>query len=164
MPAFHYPLPEARPPLVAARPGATPHSLSGRRKLFLAGAAVVAVALIVAAALAFTKKGTNPSTPTTANRQKVSIGLLSLMSGDYIAIGQDRLTAIALAKKDLNLPGADITVTAKDSQCEPPKALEAFHQLVSQNHVVAVIGEDRSRDETAWYTRNIVRLGITQIN
>ncbi len=79
----------------------------------------------------------------------VKIGLLAPMSGDNISVGADRKRAIALARKDLNLQNVDIQVVEKDSDCDPDKATKALQEMVTQDGVIAVIGDDCSTSTLA---------------
>jgi len=114
--------------------------------------AVVVLVLALGAFVAFLVATTQSKAATKAAQSAirvVKIGLLEPTSGDNVTIGNDRKRSIELAKKDLNLQNVKIEVVVRDSECDATAAVKGAKELINDEHVVAIIGDDCSTSTLA---------------
>ena len=75
---------------------------------------------------------------TSLSAESVKIGFIGPLSGDAKQYGESIKNGIELAKKDLK---SNTEIIYKDTECDGNKAAAAIRQLISDDKVVAVIGE-----------------------
>jgi branched-chain amino acid transport system substrate-binding protein len=118
------------------------------------------VALTCALALAFLgcppkteSTGTASSTDTSAAGGEILIGEYGSLSGNQATFGQSTHNAIMIAIDEINAAGGvngrKIRVQTEDDQSKAEEAANAVTKLISQNNVVAVLGEVASSNSLA---------------
>jgi branched-chain amino acid transport system substrate-binding protein len=107
---------------------------------------LIAVAAAAAGAWSILKPDKNKPASTVST---VKVGLLTPTTGTSVAVGNDRKRAIKLAQKDLNIQNVQIQLVVRDSECDSATAVKAFDDMVTKDHVVAVIGDDCSTSTLA---------------
>jgi branched-chain amino acid transport system substrate-binding protein len=112
-------------------------------------------ALVVAAAVAFAacerKPGTGGAGSTTGD---ILVGMYGSLTGDGASFGQSSREGTELAVDEINnagglLGGRKIKLLVEDDQSKPDEASNAVTKLVTQDKVVAVLGEVASRRSLA---------------
>jgi branched-chain amino acid transport system substrate-binding protein len=88
---------------------------------------------------------------------EIKIGVTGSMSGDQAVSGKAMVDAIALVKKELDSTGGllvdgkkvKITFVVEDCESKPEISINAVQKLISQDHVLAIIGPNNSSDVIA---------------
>jgi branched-chain amino acid transport system substrate-binding protein len=116
----------------------TAHTRAGWRKGLVVGAAVLGVASIAACE----RKGGRPGSDT----GDIRVGLYASLTGDGASFGQSSREGGELAVREINaagglLGGRKIDLLVEDDQSRPPDASNAATKLITQDQVVALIGE-----------------------
>jgi len=115
-------------------------------RLALAGAVVAATAIACER-----KPGTGGETSTTGD---IVVGMYGSLTGDGASFGQSSREGTELAVDEINgagglLGGRKIRLLVEDDQSKPEEASNAVTKLVTQDKVVAVLGEVASRRSLA---------------
>jgi branched-chain amino acid transport system substrate-binding protein len=116
-------------------------------QLKLPTTSLIALALSITAALtACTKKATDSTgTATTQTTDKIIIGEIGSMTGQQATFGQSTHNGVMMALKEINaaggIKGKQVEVKSLDDQGKPEEAATAITKLITQDKVIAVIGE-----------------------
>jgi branched-chain amino acid transport system substrate-binding protein len=115
----------------------------GRRRLF----ALIGAALVAAATTACERR---PGTAEADSTGDILVGVYASLSGDGASFGQSSLEGIQLATEQINtaggvLGGRQLRLLVEDDQSRPEEASSAVTKLITQDQVVAVLGEVASR-------------------
>jgi branched-chain amino acid transport system substrate-binding protein len=116
----------------------TVHARASWMKGLVVGAAVLGVASIAACE----RKGARSGGDT----GDIRVGLYASLTGDGASFGQSSREGSELAVREINaagglLGGRKITLLVEDDQSRPPDASNAATKLITQDQVVALIGE-----------------------
>lgn len=80
-----------------------------------------------------------------AEPERVRIGVFQSMSGPEASFGQDAMKGIRMAEEEINrnggLLGHPVELLVRDNQSKAGETSSIARELVSRNHVVALIGE-----------------------
>jgi branched-chain amino acid transport system substrate-binding protein len=114
-------------------------------------------ALACAAALALVAAGACERTPdagATSDSGDIVVGMYGSLTGDGASFGQSSLAGTQLAVDEVNaagglLGGRPIRLLVEDDQSRPDEAANAVTKLITQDRVVAVLGEVASRRSLA---------------
>jgi branched-chain amino acid transport system substrate-binding protein len=111
----------------------------------------VVVALIVAATACERRSETGNSAASTGD---IPVGMYGSLTGDGASFGQSSVEGAQLAVEEINnaggiLGGRKLRLLVEDDQSKPDEASNAVTKLITQNKVVAVIGEVASRRSLA---------------
>src|SRR5688572_2412376 len=114
------------------------------------------IALTCALALAFLgcpPKTTETGTTADAGEGEILVGEYGSLTGSEATFGQSTHNAIMLAVDEINAAGGvngrKIRVLTEDDQSKAEEAANAVTKLISQNNVVAVLGEVASSNSLA---------------
>ena len=82
------------------------------------------------------------ATPTLAQAEDYTVGLLLPYSGVYAALGEeiDSGFTLALEQRAGEIPEAEITIVREDTEVKPPIALSKTRKLVLQDEVDVLVG------------------------
>jgi len=110
-------------------------------------AALVLSGAVAALGAACERRSDGGSTPTTGD---IVVGFYGSLTGDGASFGQSSREGAELAVEEVNnagglLSGRKIRMLVEDDQSRPEEASNAVTKLVTQDRVVAVIGEVASR-------------------
>ena len=110
-------------------------------------AAVVVAAAVVALGAACERRSDGGATPTTGD---IVVGFYGSLTGDGASFGLSSREGAELAVEEVNnagglLGGRRIRMLVEDDQSRPEEASNAVTKLVTQDRVVAVLGEVASR-------------------
>jgi branched-chain amino acid transport system substrate-binding protein len=113
---------------------------------------VVLTVLMLAATMACERRpGTSGSATSTGD---ILVGMYGSLTGDGASFGQSSVEGAQLAVEEVNkagglLGGRKIKLLVEDDQSKPDEASNAVQKLITQNKVVAVLGEVASRRSLA---------------
>jgi branched-chain amino acid transport system substrate-binding protein len=115
------------------------------------GRLLALAAITLVAALACERKSTGNSTSTTGD---IPVGMYASLTGDGASFGQSSREGTELAVEEVNaagglLGGRKLSLLVEDDQSKPEEASNAVTKLVTQDKVVAVLGEVASRRSLA---------------
>jgi branched-chain amino acid transport system substrate-binding protein len=113
--------------------------------------ALLAAGLLVAATVAACERRSTGSGRTTGD---IAVGLYASLTGDGASFGQSSREGAELAVAEINggaglLGGRKLHLLVEDDQSKPEEASNAVTKLITQDKVVAVIGEVASRRSLA---------------
>jgi branched-chain amino acid transport system substrate-binding protein len=111
----------------------------GRRSLF----ALVGAALVAASTMACERRPGSNGADSTGD---ILVGVYASLSGDGASFGQSSLEGIQLATEQINsaggvLGGRQLRLLVEDDQSRPEQASSAVTKLITQDRVIAVLGE-----------------------
>jgi hypothetical protein len=112
----------------------------------------VLAALVLAATIACERRpGAGGSATSTGD---ILVGMYGSLTGDGASFGQSSVEGAQLAVEELNnagglLGGRKIRLLVEDDQSKPDEASNAVQKLITQNKVIAVLGEVASRRSLA---------------
>jgi branched-chain amino acid transport system substrate-binding protein len=114
----------------------------------------LAGALVIATAAGFMACERKPGTGTSATTGDILVGMYGSLTGDGASFGQSSREGSELAVEEINnagglLGGRKIKLLVEDDQSKPEEASNAVTKLVTQDKVVAVLGEVASRRSLA---------------
>jgi len=109
------------------------------------------VGAVLAVSVACERKSTGNATSTTGD---IPVGMYASLTGDGASFGQSSREGTLLAIDEVNaaggvLGGRKLTLLLEDDQSRPEEASSAVTKLITQDKVVAVLGEVASRRSLA---------------
>jgi branched-chain amino acid transport system substrate-binding protein len=112
---------------------------------------VLAVLILAATVSCERRPGASGSATSTGD---ILVGMYGSLTGDGASFGQSSVEGAQLAVEELNnagglLGGRKIKLLVEDDQSKPDEASNAVQKLITQNKVVAVLGEVASRRSLA---------------
>ena len=112
---------------------------------------VLSVVMLAAAIACERRPGTSGSATSTGD---IPVGMYGSLTGDGASFGQSSVEGAQLAVEELNnsgglLGGRKIKLLVEDDQSKPDEASNAVTKLITQDKVVAVLGEVASRRSLA---------------
>jgi branched-chain amino acid transport system substrate-binding protein len=95
-----------------------------------------------------------PGTSSESSTGDIVVGMYGSLTGDGASFGQSSVQGAQLAVEDVNnsgglLGGRKIHLIVEDDQSKPDEASNAVTKLITQDRVVAVLGEVASRRSLA---------------
>jgi branched-chain amino acid transport system substrate-binding protein len=111
----------------------------------------LAAALVAASVACERRPGTGASETTTG---EILVGMYGSLTGDGASFGQSSVEGAQLAVEEINnagglLGGRKIRLLVEDDQSKPEEASNAVTKMITQDKVVAVLGEVASRRSLA---------------
>lgn len=110
------------------------------KTLLIALAAGLAVFVVIVLLLVFVRPSNDQANRETVNKT-VKIGLLGPLSGANVQIGTSAKRGIELALREIDKEGLTVELVTSDTDCSPDKAAGALEQLITEEKVIAVIGD-----------------------
>ncbi len=95
---------------------------------------IIVVVILVIAGLFISQRNTQTA-------KSFNIGLISILSGEYAAVGENFKNGVVLASEQYNTkhPDAPITLTIEDDGFSGGKGVSAYHKLVDVNKIDGLI-------------------------
>jgi branched-chain amino acid transport system substrate-binding protein len=123
-------------------------SASGRTRTVVRATALVLVALLPSAC------ERRPGTESADSSGEIVVGMYGSLTGDGASFGQSSREGTELAVEEVNaagglLGGRRIRLIVEDDQSRPDEAASAVTKLITQDKVIAVLGEVASRRSLA---------------
>ena len=124
--------------------------------------AALAVSLAIFIGACGSKKSSNSS-----SNGSIKVGAIVSLTGSYAALGQPEQNTLNMEVKKINdaggINGKQIDLMIKDDGTDDAKAVAAASELITQDHVVAILGPTGSSTTLA-IRGNIDRAGIPEIS
>ena len=127
---------------------------------------VLALSMLAATIACERRPGAGGSATSTGD---ILVGMYGSLTGDGASFGQSSVEGAQLAVEELNnagglLGGRKIKLLVEDDQSKPDEASNAVQKLITQNKVIAVLGEVASRRSCSRSTDILLPSGAANRN